>query len=120
MRIESKEGVSVFEYKEGESHLLALLSSGAVKSVECVKAIQPVDVIKVHAFSRLVWSIFWFFIFMPMIIAVFFLTQTKRREFRDGQWNVTMKDGSRFIIHGNEQHILNFVQSQQQQGFLSN
>lgn len=120
MRIETNSGVTVYDFTQGESLLKTLLAAGSVQSVECVKAIQPVVTRKAKVLPRVIWSIFWFAFFMPMIIVVLiFSGYTTKTTFIDGQWNVTLKDGSRFIIHDNEQHILDSAKAQAQQGFLT-
>lgn len=120
MQIQSAAGVTTYSHKEGETVLNFMLQKQSVQSVECVKPIMKTEQVYTSKGTRIFWFIFWLCFFWPMMILIYFFCGHRTETvFTPGQWNVTMKDGSRFILTGNEQAILNFVKSFEQSSFLS-
>ncbi|HAV9602745.1 TPA: hypothetical protein JLG68_001357 [Escherichia coli] len=119
MHIQNSQGVTTYEPKEGKEVLNFLLSQGKVANVDTVKTITKVTQYKVLKGRRLFWFLFWLVCFWPMMILVYFFCGHRITEsFSDGQFNVTLKDGSRFIIFANEQYVLDWIKSVNQSSFL--
>ena len=119
MHIQNSKGVTTYAQKEGQEVLNTLLQAGQVASIDTVKTITKITQHHVSKGRRLFWFIFWLLCFWPMMILVYFFCGHKVTEsFTDGQFNVTLKDGSRFIIFANEQYVLDWIKSVNQSSFL--
>lgn len=119
MKIQNQSGFTSYTPEDGQTALNFLLNQGKVAKVETVKQITKQVVVTTSKGSRLFWFLFWLVCFWPMMILVYFFCGHKTEEvYADGQFNVTMKDGSRFIIHSNKQYVLDWIKAVNQSSFL--
>ncbi|MGM8868813.1 hypothetical protein [Enterobacter hormaechei] len=121
MKVQNQSGVTEYQAKEGQELLSFLLSQGKVAKIETARAITKEVVVTTSKASRLFWFLFWLCFFPPMMILIYFFCGHRTSTvFHDGQFNVTLKDGSRFIIFSNKQYVLNWIKEVNKSSFLGN
>lgn len=117
MKIQNATGEKVYQWNDGVMFLNSIIHN--VQHIETLKTISKETQVTVSKTRRLCWSIFWLLVFWPFLIVIYFFCGYRTKEvFIDGEFHVTMKDGSRFIIFATEQYVLDWIAKVNQAAFL--
>lgn len=118
MKAQNITTVTTFERKSGATFLNQIMPE--VKHVEIVKAVEQKEQTTVSMFWKCFWVIFWIVLFWPFAIVAFFWAGEKTvTTWTDGQYNLTMRDGSKLILTGNEDYLVAFINDASKKNFFN-
>lgn len=117
MKVQTSDITVEYDCKGAARFLSQILPD--VKEVDTVKHVTQYEVVTVSVGWRIFWVIFWILVFWPLaFVAVFIAGKETNLAFSDGQYNVTLNDGTKLILTGNEECLLTFVQEARNKNFL--
>ncbi len=104
--------------KDGAAWLGSILTE--VKSIETVKHVEAVEVVRVSKAWRIFWIIFWILVFWPVAIIAYCVAGiNKELTWTNGVYNVTLKYGNKFVLEGNEDFVVAFANEAATKNFLN-
>lgn len=117
MKVQTAFNTVSYDRTAGAEFLASILP--LVTDIATVKTVQAVEVVKVAKAWRVFWIIFWILVFWPFAIIAFFIAGiSKELTWLDGEFNVTLSTGHRYVITGNDDFLVDFTNQAKAKSFL--
>lgn len=118
MKAQTEATTVEYTRKDGKIFLSQILAY--VKSVEVVKPVTQEERHIVSVGWKIFWVLFWVVLLWPIaIFAFFFAGERTELVWTEGQYNVTMRDGLKVILTGNEDYLVAFANNAEKKSFFN-
>ncbi|BBS36948.1 hypothetical protein WP5S18E01_17950 [Enterobacter cloacae] len=103
---------------QNEYNAMLFLSGvqGEISHIETIDSVSSVTEKYIASkFWRLIWFVFWLFLFFPMLILWYFMAEVRTRTlYKPGKWFIRLENGEAFYIESIYPQVADFVEAERQ------
>lgn len=117
MKVQTNYNTVEYDRSSGPEFLANILPAVAIAVT--VKKVTPFVNVSVSKTWRVFWIVFWLLVFWPFAIIAFCLAGiNKSLDFTEGEFHITLTNGNRMILTGNEDYLVAFINEANSKSFL--